>query len=253
AEQDLLDDFLVRLTRLRAAALVIEKPDADALKKYGLDRPEATWRVQSADKTVLTLLIGNKETKGEDRRDAGLTQRYAKLAKSELVFLLDPRLSQKVLDEYRPRTVWTPPLDAVEIESLNYRYNRTPFLLEKTGSTWQAVGKPDAKINAATVEDTLAGLAGLKLSRYAVDKNANLVLFGLDKPELILEIATRSGKRALHLGNVEGSSKGRYARVPDSSQSGVFVLDEETCVRLLRDLSAFGRPPARSTVEPAAR
>jgi hypothetical protein len=245
AEQDLLDDFLSQLTRLRAAALMVEKPDADALKKYGLDRPEATWRVQSGDKEMLNLLIGNKEAKGE--------RRYAKLANGSVVFLLDARLSQKVLDEYRPRTVWTPPLDAVEIESLNYRYSRTPFLLEKAGSTWQAVGKPDAKINPATIEDTLAALAGLKLSRYAVDKDTNLPLFGLDKPELVLEIATRSGKRVLHIGNVEGSSKGRYARVPNSDRGGVFVLDEETCIRLLRDLSAFGRPPSRSTVEPAAR
>jgi hypothetical protein len=245
AEQDLLDDFLGLLTRLRAAALVVEKPDEDVLKKYGLDRPEATWRIQSGDKDVLNLQIGNKEAKGE--------RRYAKLAKGELVFVLDPRVSQKVLNEYRPRTVWTPPLDAVQIESLNYRYNRAPFLLEKAGSTWQAVGKPDIKINSATVEDTLAALAGLKLSRYAVDKDANLALFGLDKPELILEIATRSGKRLLHIGNVEGNSSGRYARVPDSNESGVFVLDEEMCRRIMRDLSAFGRPLARSTVEPAAR
>jgi hypothetical protein len=253
AEQDLLDDFLNRLTRLRAATLVAEKPDADALKKYGLDRPEATWRVQSGDKEVLNLQIGNPEAKEVDRRDAGPTRRYARLAKSGVVFLLDARLSQKVLDEYRPRTVWTPPLDAVEIESLNYRYNRSPFLLEKSGSTWQAVGRPSAKINTATVEDTLAALAGSKLSRYAVDKDANLALFGLDNPELVLEIATRSGKRVLRLGNVEGSSKGRYARIQDSDRGGVFVLDEETCVRIMRDLSAFGRPPSRSTVEPAAR
>jgi hypothetical protein len=248
AEQDQLEDFTRSLGRLRADTLVAEKSDADALKKYGLDRPEASWRVQSGDKEVLTLLVGNKEGKG--------SRRYAKLAKGGLVFLLDPSLSQKVLDEYRPRTVWTPALDAVEIESLNYRYNRNPFLLEKAGSAWQAVGKPDAKINTATVDDTLAALAGLKLSRYAVDKGANLALFGLDKPELmelILEIGTRSGKRMLHIGNVEGSSKGRYAHIPDGDRDDVFVIDEETCSRLLRDLKAFGRPPARSAAQPAAR
>jgi hypothetical protein len=245
AEQDQLEDFARSLGRLRADSLIAEKSDANALKKYGLDRPEASWRVQSGNKEVLNLLVGNKEPRGE--------RRYAKLDKSGLVFLLDSRLSQKVLDEYRPRTVWTPPLDAVEIESLNYLYNRNPFLLEKAGSTWQAVGRPDAKINAATVEDTLATLAGLKLSRYAVDKGANLALFGLDKPTLILETATRSGKRVLHIGNVEGSSKGRYARIPDGDRNDVFVLDEESCIRLLRDLTAFGRPPARSSAQPAAR
>lgn len=245
AEGDQLDDFLGQLTRLRADALVMEEPDAMALKKYGLDRPEVNWRVQSGDKDVLNLVVGNKQAKGE--------RHYAKLAKGELVFLLDPRLSQKVLEEYRPRTVWTTPLDALEIQSLNYRYSRHPFLLEKTGMDWQAIGKPDAKINAATIEDTLAALAGLKLIRYAVDKGANLTLFGLDKPELILEIATRSGKRVLQIGNVEGSSKGHYARVAEADRSDVFVLDEETCTRLLRDVNAFGRPPARAAAQPAAR
>ncbi|MGH7226210.1 MAG: DUF4340 domain-containing protein, partial [Gemmataceae bacterium] len=87
----------------------------------------------------------------------------------------------------------------------------------------------------------------------AVDKGGNLALFGLDKPELILEAATRSGKRVLHIGNGEGSSKGRYARLADNDRNDVFVLDEESCVRLLRDLNAFGRPPSRTPVQPAAR
>jgi len=276
AERDLLDDFLSRLMQLRADVLVVEQADADTLKKYGLDRPEASWRVYSGDKEVLHLLIGNPERGTSASHGA---RRYAKLASPPMpppeggawlgVFLLDPRLSQQVLDEYRPRTVWTPPLDAVEIESLNYRYTHTPFLLEKRShaehenegttlrgnenASWQVVGKPEVKLNTATVEDTLAALAGLKLSRYAVDKDANLSLFGLDKPELILEIATRSGKRVLHIGNVEGGSKGRYARVPDGDRSDVFVLDKETCTRLMRDLSAFSKPPTRSTVQPAAR
>ncbi len=245
AEQDQINEFIGNLGRLRADALVADKPQAEQLKKYGLDRPETHWRVQAGDKEVLNLLVGNRESKGE--------RRYAKLAKGQLVFLLDPSMSRKVFDEYRSRTVWSPPLDAVQIESLNYRYSRNSFLLEKDGSTWQAVAKPNAKIDAATVEDTLAALAGLKLSRYVADKGANLALFGLDKPGLILEAATRSGKRVLHIGNVEGNSKGRYARIPDGDRGDVFVLDEETCARIMRDLNAFGRPPARSTTQPAAR
>jgi hypothetical protein len=245
AEQDQLDDFLNSLARLRADALVAEKATAADLKKYGLDRPEARWRLQSGDREVLNLLVGNPEAK--------TTRRYAKLAGGDLVFLLDPRLSAKVLDEYRPRTVWTPALDAVQIESLNYRYSRQPFLLEKVESVWQTIGKPDAKLNTATVEDTLGALAGLKLSRYAVDKGANLALFGLDKPELVLEVATRSGKRLLHVGNTEGSSKRRYARIPDPDRSDVFVLDEASCDRILRDLAAFGKPPSALALPRPAR
>jgi hypothetical protein len=245
AEQDQLDDFLNSLARLRADALVAEKTDAEELKKYGLDHPEARWRLQSGDKEVLNLLVGDREAKG--------SRRYAKLANRGLVFLLDPALSQKVLDEYRPRTVWTPPLDAVQIESLRYGYARNPFVLEKAETGWQVIGKPEAKVSTATVEDTLAALAGLKLSRYAVDKGANLALFGLDKPALVLEIATRSGKRVLEIGNPEGSSKRRYARIPDADRSDVFVLDEASCERILRELSAFGKPPIPAPPRAAQR
>jgi hypothetical protein len=243
AEQDALDELVRTFGRLRADMLVADKADAEQLKKYGLDRPVVQWRVQAGGKDALNLLVGDAEPKGE--------RRYAKLANGGLVFLLDPLLSRKVLDEYRPRTVWSSPLDAVQIESLNYRYKTNPFLLEKAGSAWQVVGKPDAKILVSTVEDTLAALAGLKLSRYVVDKGANLALFGLDKPDLILEVATRSGKRVLHIGNVEGDSKGRYARVPDGERGDVFVLDEETCARLMRNVAAFGRLPTPSVAQPA--
>lgn len=70
-------------------------------------------------------------------------------------------------------------------------------------------------------------------------------------PHFPLEVASRSGKHILHIGNVEGGSKGRYARVPDPDRSDVFVLDEATCARLLRDLPAFGKPPGRSPVQAA--
>ncbi len=244
AEQDPLDAFVNDLRRLRADKMIADKADAEQLKKYGLDRPVAVWHVQAKGKEMLDLLIGNEEPKG--------VRRYAKLAKGDLVFLLDPRLSRAVLAEYRTRAVWSPALDAVQIESLKYRYKSAPFTLEKTGSAWQAVGKPDAKINSAAVEDALAALAGLRLSRYAVDKGANLALFGLDKPELILEAATRTGKRALHVGNRVGDTKARYARLPDGDRNDVFILNEEACARLLRDLAAFGRPPAPPTLQPAA-
>lgn len=241
AEQEPLDEFVHELERLRADKLVAEKPSAEQLTKFGLDRPVAYWRVQAGGKDMLNLLIGDAEPKG--------TRRYAKLEKSNLVFLLDPRLSRKVLDEYRPHTVWSPPLDAVQIESLNYRTKRNPFVLEKDGSTWQVAGKPNAKINAAAVEDTLAALASLKLSRYAVDKGANLALFGLDKPDVTLEAATRSGKRVLLIGNYVGNTKSRYAHVPDGGRSDVFVLDEATCTRVLRDLAAFGQPPTPASAQ----
>ncbi|HZY85033.1 MAG TPA: DUF4340 domain-containing protein, partial [Gemmataceae bacterium] len=239
ADHDRLEDFIAALAKLRADELVAEKPAADDLKKYGLDRPEARWRLRAGDKDVLDLAVGNREKDGP--------RCYARLAGRDLVFLLGPALSARVLAEYRPQTVWSPPLDAVQIVSLRYGQARNPFTLEKgEAEGWQAVGKPGVKLNEAAVNDTLAALAGLKLERYAVDKDGDLKLFGLKEPELVLEAATRSGKRALQIGGFVGESKARYARLPD--KPGVFVLDAATAARIVRDLSAFTRAPEKDNL-----
>jgi hypothetical protein len=192
----------------------------------------------------LTLQVGNREPKGP--------RRYARLGGRDLVFLLDRRLSDKVMGEFRPRAVWATPPDAAQVDSLRYGFARKPFTLERgAGGDWQVAGEPDAKVNATAVNETLSALAGLKLARYAVDKGADPGLFGLDKPELTLEVATRTGKHTLQVGGFVGESKDRYARVPEPGRTDVFVLDEATCARIVRDLAAFTRPaPAARAAAP---
>jgi hypothetical protein len=237
ADNDELDEFLNTLAKLRADELVAEKATADELKSYGLDKPEARWKLLAGDKEVLNLVIGGQE-KGGPRR-------YAQLAGKDVVFLLDPKLSTRALTEYRTRTVWPAPLDAFQIEEIRYGYTKNPFVLAKTDTGWQVVGKPDAKPNTATVSETLAALGGLKVSRYVMDKGADFKLFGLEPPELVLEVATPTGKQTLHIGRQEGDSKRLYARIPGPSRSDVFVIDEKDAAKTLRDVAAFSKAPER--------
>src|SRR5262249_48693950 len=159
-----LDEFLNSLARLRADEFVAEKPAAGELAAFGLDRPEARWRVQAGDKDVLNLVVGKREKVGG--------RHYARLADRDEVFLLDAKLSARALGEYRTRTVWNPSLDAAQVESLRYTDEKGSFVLEKSeAGAWQIVGKPELKIVPATVTETLAALAGLKLVRYAMDKD----------------------------------------------------------------------------------
>jgi hypothetical protein len=234
ADQADLDDFVNKLARLRADELVVEKATADDLKKYGLDKPEARWRIQSGDKDVLDLVIGSHE------KDS--TRRYARLGSRDIVFLLDAPMSAKVLAEYRPRTVWTPSIDASQVEALRFGYARNPFVLEKLDASWQVVGKENVKLTTETVNETLATLAGLKLMRYVMDKDADLQLYGLKTPELVLEVHTRSGKRTLQIGAREGDSERRYAHIAEGGRTDVFVISERDAAKLLRDVAAFSRP-----------
>ncbi len=62
---------------------------------------------------------------------------------------------------------------------------------------------------------------------------------------MTLEIRTKPGQHfTLQLGRTEGDSKRRYARVPEAGRTDVFVLSEADSEKIVRDLAAFGKPPA---------
>jgi len=233
AEQNELDEFVNDLARLRADELVEEKP-AD-LKPYGLDRPDVHWRLLSGDKEVLNLLVGAREkVAGKEGPRC-----YAKLASGDVVFLLSPQLTKRVLTEYRVRSLW-PALDAVQVERIEFGSPGKAFALEKVNNVWQVVGDPKAKVNTTAVNETLAALAGLKAERTVVDKDADLKLFGLEPPQLLVEVRAQSGaKRVLAIGRSEGESKRSYARVVGGNRADVFIISEADGAKIVRELSAF--------------
>jgi hypothetical protein len=233
AEHAAVEDFLKALAKLRADELVAEKPAR--LKRYGLTKPEATWRFYSGDKAVMTLVVGDPEK--DKKEDSPGVRHYARLAGSDLVFLLDSDLTSKALAEYRNRKVWT--LDAAQVEEVRYRYPRRSFVLRKVDDKWQVVGQPDATVNADKIRDTLDALAGLKAERYVADKAAGLALYGLKRPELAMEVKTRSGKQVLHVGRQQGGTKRYYSRVVEGDTSSVFVMSEDAASKIVRTLKEF--------------
>jgi hypothetical protein len=231
AEHTELENLINDVARLHAAEFVAEKTTEVQLKTYGLDKPEARWHFLSGDKEVLSLVIG--------RREKGVGRCYARLEKGDLVFVLDAGLAGKLFAEYRKRDVWSPSLDSAQADRLTYTRGGTSFTLEKVDGTWRLVDRPEAKVKAEAVTDALAAIAGLKAERFVVDKGADLKLYGLEPPELVIEVQTPAGKRVLHVGRPEGESKRYYARVPDKDRSDVFVIGEAEAARIVRDLPAF--------------
>src|SRR5262249_11217940 len=100
AEHADLEDFDNALFKLRADELVADKPAADKLKEYGLDKPAMTWKFLAGDKEALVLVVG--------KRDSTDQRVYAKLGGQDLVFLLQPAVTQRATAEDRKRTVLTP-------------------------------------------------------------------------------------------------------------------------------------------------
>lgn len=232
AEHDALEAYFNAVARLRADELVTDSPTADDLKKYGLDKPSARWRILNGDKLEIDLVLGGLDGK----------RRYARLGDKGVVFLLDDKLSAMAAAEYRPRAVWKDNVDPAQVEAVKFGSRKEPFELRKIDGTWQVVGRPDVKLDQATVSDTLSALRDLKLDRYVKDDGAELKLYGLDPAEMTLEVTTPSGGHTLLLGGVEGGSKRRYARSPSAKFKDVFVLDETASARLTRGLTVLTKP-----------
>ena len=234
ADHDALEALFNSLARLRADELVTEKPSAEQLKTFGLDKPVARWQFLSGDAVKLDLLVG-QTAKGAPRR-------YARIEGNDLVFLLDPKLSEQLVAEYRPRTVFKDNIDPAQIEAVKFGYRKDAFELKKVDGAWQVVGKPDVKLDDKAVSDCLSALRDLKRERYVKDAGAQLKLYGLSPPELALEVMTPSGKHTLYLGGQEGTTKKRYARVPVAGRDDVFLLDVTASTKLFKDLAALTKP-----------
>lgn len=227
AEETALFDLTRRLTRLRADELVAEKADA---KSYGLEKPKLQWKLRLADQDVLTLLVGNPES---GQKNARL---YAKLASKDVVFLLDPTLSAKVREEYRKRKPWES-FDAAQVERVSVRASKESFQLTKLGKEWSVLTMPEMKVESTRVSDLLDALARLEVQRYVADAKADLQLYGLTPPIYSVELDLPTGKRALHLGRMEGTSQRAYATIPGSDS--VFLLSESDTQKIARPLSAY--------------
>jgi hypothetical protein len=230
AEQSELESFIKNLSRLRADELVADRPTD--LKPYGLDRPQAQWRV-TGGKDVLTLQVGAQE-KGK----GAAARCYARLGNGGLVFLLSPELTAQALAEYRNRKVLSA-LDAAQVEKVRFGYESNAFTLQKIDNKWQIEGKPAVKVKEETVRDVLGVLAKLQAERYVVDKGADLKLFGLQPPFLALEVQTPSSKHTLHVGHAEGDSKRRYATIPGMNADAVFVIGDTDAGQLMRPVQAL--------------
>jgi hypothetical protein len=229
AEHSDMEDFLNALYKLRADELIAEKPPAEKLKEFGLDKPEATWHFYASDKEILGLQVGKRDATGQ--------RCYAKLLGGDIVFLLEPQVTGRATAEYRKRSLWSG-FDAAQVDMLTISGESGNFVLRKNAGAWQLDGKPDQRVNQDVVTETLGALANLKVERFVRDKDAPLDVYGLGKPKRIIVARTGGGMtQTLDLGNAEGGSKRLYATLP--GQTAVFVLSEADSAKLDRDLKAF--------------
>lgn len=227
AESADLDELVKVLAGLRAGRIVAEKPTPAELKKFGLDPPQVRCTVSAAGKDVLVLQVGTK--------DPATQLAYARAAGGELVGLLDLVTTSRLFAEYRTQRVWD--VDAAQATGIEVTRGGMKFQFRKMGPAWVDPAQRADRVDARQVNDLVGTLGALRAARYAADADANLKLYGLDKPEVELALELPDGsKRLVQVGGAVGGTgdKQRYARVAEPGRTDVFVLSAADTASLLR-------------------
>lgn len=250
ADEQIANQIAGDLSKLEAVEYVNDKPTADDLKKYGMDKPRLSINLGFSGKNAkpTTIDIGNA-------RD-GKPESYARLAGSESIFAI-PNSTLESIEKGAvgliPLQLWTATSDkvaSIEISRSELKNNESYKLIQE-GARWKLSGPFDAQAGLIEVQTLVALTANVKAERcdsLTMDSQKH----GLDKPALKLIVgikesvasptpappATIPGQpattppaakeeiktRILLIGNQVENSTSRYASI--QGNSAVFVIPD---------------------------
>ncbi|TMA40525.1 MAG: DUF4340 domain-containing protein, partial [Deltaproteobacteria bacterium] len=117
--------------------------------------------------------------------------------------------------------------DAAELKRIDVAGVKSPYVLEKDGTTWKVNG---AAADAGAADRVASALKSLRATAVAAEKAGSLKEFGLDKPKATVKLAVAAGSdtyaRVVRIGQVKsGAAQKTYAKREDSAT--VYEVDKQ--------------------------
>ena len=162
---------------------------ASNLADYGLLAPKVSNKVTLKDKTIRTILIGDKAPSGD--------LYYIKEAEKNPIYTLSTFSAShlmKNLKDLRKKTIMEFEIDKVKKIILEKKLvskvkGKIIFAKDEKGGTWQIKSPIKAKGNSSTIEELLRDIRySLNASDFPDDNPSDFSVYGLDKPEIILSL-----------------------------------------------------------------
>ena len=213
------------LAGLEQQRLIDENP-AD-LAEYGLApaRMEVAFKAGGQEHR---LLVGRKTPPGTDL--------YAKLAAEKKVFLipsyLEGTFNKKTFD-FRDKTVLT--LDRDKIDRLGIVTAARTLQFAKSGAEWTMTAPIAARADFTTIDGLVSRLNTLQMKSIVAAEAPKLADYGLDKPEVTVQIGSGSSQAVLLIGSLAGEAV--YAK--DNSKPTVITIDKGLADELKKDVGEF--------------
>lgn len=226
-----VEGLVGRLQSVQMKSIVADNPPAADLKKYGLDKPEATVNL-SAGSTRATLLIGGK---AEDNTI------YARDASRPAVVTVESALLddlKKSADDYRRKDVFEfRPFNANRIEMT--RNDQTVVLERVKGQgenapdTWRRVTPSAKDVERDKSDSLLSKLSNIRAASF-VDSTAKT---GLDKPALTVSVKFDDGKKEEKVTFGQAGSDVYVSRPGEPGAAKIDAADFNDAIKSLDELS----------------
>ncbi len=189
ADYGTVEGLVGRLQTVRMKSIASQDPSPADLKKYGLDKPQATVNL-NAGSSRATLLVGGK---AEDNTV------YAKDASRPMVVTVESSLLddlKKGPDDYRRKDLFE--FRAYNANHVEFTRNGQTIVFDRVKGTgegatdkWKRVSPNAGDVDKDKFDAFLAKLANMRADKF-VDSAANT---GLDKPALTMVVKFDDGKK----------------------------------------------------------
>jgi hypothetical protein len=204
------------LTQLEIVRVVDENP-VD-LKEYGLAGPriEVDFKA-TGDKDSRRLLVGDKSPTGADL--------FAKRNDEKRVFLIaafqEQTFNRSTFD-LRDKTVIK--FDRDKVDGLEVNEGGKSLQIAKEGGEWKITKPLKALADLGSVEGLIGRVQTARMKSFVTSEPsaADLKTYGLDKPDITLQVNAGSAKATLLVGG-KADDNTVYAR--DASKSAVVTMD----------------------------
>ncbi|MFQ5894886.1 MAG: DUF4340 domain-containing protein [Nitrospinota bacterium] len=191
ADSQTVEGILRAVAGLQEGRLIGKK--VEDLKTFGLEKPAFTLEVGLQGGKVRTLLLGDENpTK---------SYRYAKLADSGRVFLVDADFKDKLDRElYRLRDKTILPLKADKVQRLVVHKGGKVIEAVKRGKEkWDLVQPVRYAADSFEVETAIGAVADGRVKRFVEEAPKDLARYGLAEPAYRVQFFPKDAKRALEL------------------------------------------------------
>lgn len=220
------------LASMEIVRIVDENPSD--LKEFGLDPPRIDVGYKLAgDKDYRHVLIGEKSPTGADL--------FAKLQAGKRVFLIsasqETALNRSTFD-LRDKTLIK--FDRDKVDGVDVNQNGRSLAFRKDGSEWKMTKPLDLRADFGSVEALIGRLQTAQMKAIVADPAtpADLKKYGLDKPDITVDLAMGSARASLLVGN---KTEDNNFDVRDGSKAAVVTTESSLVDELKKGADEYRR------------